>query len=136
MTIASIIFTLGCLVGLSQLPRIWSHRSSFYDAPGGWWPYSEAAWRGWVRGLPAAVVGATLFGVAGIVGGFAGVLDNDAALTDTTSGTVVFVLGVLGFLLIVLSLLALYLNKPKWIVAPHLRKGRGLIYEWRRAREG
>jgi hypothetical protein len=136
MTFVSIVFALGCLVALPQVVGIWTHRTATYDEPAAWWPYSDAAWRGWVRGLPVTVIGASLMAAAGVVGGFTGVIDSEAPLTDTASGAVVFVLGLAAFLLIVLGMCALYVNAPKWIVPRHLRQEHGLVAEWRQEREG
>lgn len=134
MKALSIVFLLGCLLGLTQVRAIWSHRSSFYDEPGAWWPHSEAAWRGWVRGLPVSVLGGTLLGVTSAVGAFTGVFDSDAAVTDSAAGMVVFALAVASISTGVLGMSAVFLNRPKWVVPPYLRAGPGLISEWRRLR--
>jgi hypothetical protein len=135
MRVLSVVFLLGALVGLAQLPAMWRGNDRFYDrdGPGPWWPYSKAAWRAWVRGMPPAVVAAVLMGVGTVIGSFAGKFDSGAEekLGDTTTGVVMFVLFVAAFAGFLLSLATLFVNRPRWLVAPRFRQDRGLFAEWR-----
>ncbi len=136
MLVLSVAFAVGSLIVLVyEVPRLWGHRGTRYDTPMPYWRHSEAAWRGWVRGMPAGCVGAFLIGVAGTVGALGGHFEAEEP-TLANGGWLVLAAALGAVPAVLVSLSALYLNVPKWAVPPHLRDQPGLVEEWRRAKKG
>jgi hypothetical protein len=111
--------SLGVLLSARQLPRLWHHRSDFWDHKPTGIPYSHAAWRGWVRAIPAGCVGAGALVAAGwIVVLLPRSPGSKAALALAST---VLALAIAGMASIVLF------NWPKRLVPPHLRNEPGLF---------
>lgn len=112
---------------LRNLPRIWRHELRTFDRMNPYWPWGETLWRGWVRMMPLGVIAMTILlplGTAGFV------------VPEDPTGPFVrplwWVLPVLGALALfwVLAAGVVLLNRPKRLVAPHLRSQPGALEEW------
>lgn len=129
--IVAALLLLIVIFGLRNLPRIWRHELRTYDEVNAYWPWGEAPWRGWVRAMPLSVVWlALVFPLAGL----------GAVIPEEPAGPFVrplwWVLPTLGAFALFGVLFAgvVLFNRPRAIVAPHLRTQSGAVEERRRAR--
>ena len=122
------------MVGASwRIPKIWSDErmtDRLFKTMRSWWPWGQPLLRGWIRALPAGLVGGWLLVASTIV----------AALvaTDTIESSLGFgVLAILVFLLFMsLATVAsvMLFNRPSVAVPSHLRNQSGAVSEWRHAK--
>jgi len=122
------------MVGASwRMPKIWSDEQMtdrLFKTMRSWWPWGQPLLHGWIRALPAGLVGGWLLVASTIV----------AALvaTDTIESSLGFgVLAILVFLLFVsLATVAsvMLFNRPSVAVPSHLRDQSGAVSEWRGAK--
>jgi hypothetical protein len=112
---------------IRQLPTLWKAPAKRFARVPSWWLWGKGLWSGWMRSVPAGTVSAALLGLAGFFG----------LLSTGTSGevhdavwrifAVIFVTAI--FIAIVIMPLIIFVNRPKFMVAPHLRKQKGLLAE-------
>jgi hypothetical protein len=102
---------------------LWRGRTDVFDRPPGAWPYSETLWKGWVRSLVVqcliitSAIGLILYSIWGP--------------SDKSTARVVFVVGlVVAGLAFALGMTAIYWNRPKFVVPPHLRSEPGAVAQW------
>ena len=130
-------FAVLTLVFLLTLPRaraLWrggpaiAETERFYRS---FWPYSDAALRGWLR---AQVAGMLDF-MCAYVAGTEAVLKS---LVPRGAWPILEMLGVIGlagvFLMTVAVVSIVLFNMPKLLVIPELRGQEGLVAYWRRSR--
>lgn len=116
-----------------NVPRFWRHELRTYDRVPAAWPWGDALWRGWVRAIPIGT--ATL--AVGLVAALSGL-----AVDEDPSGPLPrplwWAVPALAVLAIAFALMlgVVLLNRPKRIVAPHLRSEAGAIEEWWSAMRG
>jgi len=94
-----------------------------YRAPD-WWPFDLVWWRALVRSGPAGTIEGPLVAAGYVVSGF------DSSSAQQVVEVIVAVLAAVALLLT--AAVALY-NRPKLLVAPHLRKLPGAVDEWKGA---
>lgn len=120
------VFFVG--LGIWVMPRVWRDEL----APGGehapgWWPWGEALWQGGRRVVPlspAAFAVGLVFGL-----GSAYVPEQPEGPFVRPYWAVIPFLGALG-LVFALALAVVFLNRPKFIVPPHLREHPGALAAW------
>jgi len=121
---------------LWALPRVWHHEWTHLDRTPYSWRWGDAAWRGYVRALPASIMG---FGV------LSATVPLLMLFPEDPQGPFVrpywFILLSQGMLIVPLLSMgtAILFNQPKFIVPPHLRAQPGMLAEWAaawRARRG
>ena len=130
--VALLLFmSAGALLAVRQLPRIWTHRTTFYDVVPRWWPWGGALWRGWVRSLPLGVVLGCALVALFAVGFFLGPPEpGPFGLVAPLWYATAVLLVVFGYVAL-LCTIALF-NWPKAAVPPHLRHEPGALQEWTR----
>jgi len=107
-----VAFALSLVIG----PRIWRNKWDYaWDPAGG-----GAMWRGFVRITP---IGGPVLGMTGLVAVIHWLGDG----RQTASFAVASVIWVA--MLVVVGTIVLF-NRPKWMVAPHLRRQPGAVGEW------
>lgn len=120
--LAPFILMIGVLAGLLVLPKVWRNEKQLFSVtPSPFWPLGKATWRGYIRGYPISNL---LIAVAVVLYFF---VRHDG-------GNIVGVGSVVSFSLL-LALFVMYLgimffNRPRWLVAPHLRSQPGAVKEW------
>lgn len=124
LVLGAVLFASTALI-LWNAPRVWrNERGMDADSPPANWMWGRPAWRGFVRGvslvlpLEMTLLSLTLLTVA-ISGG------DDAGLSMLSSVLACFTT----FVIIAGHGCAGLLNRPKWLVAPHLRHQPGMIAE-------
>jgi hypothetical protein len=128
MVVSIIVFV--AMLGLFALAitRIWQGRSELdAGSPPGWWPFSDALWRGVARAFPVQAACVILLIGGGIGADLAG---KDSA--GYAIGMTVGLAGLLGIFLLALPIT--FFNRPRFLVPPHQRDEPGALAEWRRAR--
>jgi len=113
------MLSAGVVVAARQIPRLWTHASSYWDVKPHGVPWSEAAWEGWVRALPAACVGGAALDVAAWI---AVLLSKSAASKAALAAA-----SAVWLLAMVIAGAIILFNRPRWLVPPHLRRQPGLI---------
>ena len=117
--VAAAILALGWYGAL----LLWRGRTDIFDRPPGAWPYSETLWRGWVRSIVVqcliitSAIGLILYSIWGP--------------SDEGTARVVFIIGLaVAGLAFALGMTAIYWNRPKFVVPPHLRSEPGAFAQW------
>lgn len=113
------VLTVGAIVALRQLPRLWNHESAFWDQKPNGFVWSDAVWAGWVRAALVSCCG----GLAMIIAGWTLVLGSPSTVTKAI--VIVFFLGM--FMALGLAMLIVLFNWPKLLVPPHLRGEPGVL---------
>ena len=119
------------LAGLVGIRRLWRRETTFYDRVPGWWIWSDALWRGFVRALPVGAVGFLMF----IATGITAALVPEVPPSETCCGfarpvwAVALILVPFCLIMLLLATIVLF-NWPAALVPPHLRGQPGLIREW------
>ncbi len=111
---------------LRRLPAIWRNEHGWdpdYPPPG--WLYDRALWRALVRTNPVSVGLLVLCVPVYVL--------SEAGTTSLVGVVVLYALGLAGAACAGLAVSVAVANRPKWLVAPHLRHQPGLIAEWRGA---
>ena len=118
--VAAVILAVGWYGAL----HLWRGRTDIFDRPPGVWPYSETLWRGWVRSIVVqcliitSAIGLILYSILGP--------------SDKGTARVVFIVGLaIAGLAFALGMTAIYWNRPKFVVPPHLRSELGAFAQWR-----
>jgi hypothetical protein len=103
--------------------RMWRNEWNTWDPDrvASWWPYGGALWRAVLRFSPAG-------GAAGVLTGLSAFLLSFESDGLYGGGLVLAILA-LGVFFVVCASIALF-NRPKRLVAPHLRDQPGAIGEW------
>jgi hypothetical protein len=120
--IGLIVLAVIVLLGTSFIPRYWSHPVEYRPPRPEWWFFGDAVWRGFLRSLPAAVIGAWFL----ILATFGIVLSNRKIIDES----VPVWLGLGFFLFGVLAITIALFNWPKFLVPPSLRDEPGAVQEW------
>lgn len=120
------LFSLLMLRFAIEVPRIWRGDVDRSSAVPVTWPWGGISWRAVIRAGPAALIG----GLTLIVG-FPALLIAPEKANGAFARPLIVVLPVLG--LFTLSLVAVLcvalLNRPRFLVAPHLRGAPGALAE-------
>ncbi len=103
-----------------KLPAVWRNEHGFDpDVPPPGWIFDPASWRALVRTYPATV-GMMAFGVPFAL----------LSVFPDAAPPAMYVTGAATLAFTVLAVSTAVANRPKWLVAPHLRHQPGLIAEW------
>jgi len=119
-----------CFIYVRAAPRLWDGRAGAAEdePPPGGWPLGAASWRGGMRAtlvtLPCSAL-LILFGWA-----------FNRTSPDSTAYDVLGTLGAASVLLLIgLTASITLVNRPRFLVPPHLRSQRGVLQERRERRE-
>jgi hypothetical protein len=132
----AIVLTLLMLVMIGaslRMPNIWSDEQMsdrLFKTMRSWWPWGEPLLRGWIRALPAGLMGGWLLVAATIVAAM--VATEKLASSPGFGGLAILVFLVFLSLGTVASIVLF--NRPSFAVPPHLRSQTGAVSEWRGAR--
>jgi len=113
--------------GVRNLPRIWRHEFAHLDRMPASWPFGEALWRGYVRGMPAGTIAFGLMVAAGLL---------LALVPEEPAGPFVrpYWAVILTFAVVALGVATIvgvvFFNRPKIFVPPHQRRQPGAVAEW------
>ncbi len=129
-----LIVLLAVMLGASwRLAKLWrDDRMSdrIFKTMRSWWIWGDVLLRGWIRALPVGLVGGWLLVLAMAVAA--------ALATETMESSLGFGLLALLVLLLFVSLgmavSVMLLNRPNFVVPPHLRNAPGALKEWRSTR--
>jgi hypothetical protein len=127
-----IVALVGGALAARNLPRLWRNEIRSFDRMQAWWPLGMALWRGWVRGMPLAFFAGCFLLVAVIVGAFVP-QDSDSEGFAAPAWYVIPVLGTF-FMSLVLFFSVVLVNRPRFVVPPHLRDQPGALKEWLRGK--
>lgn len=115
---AAVLFVVA---GSVLMPSIWrNERGHDPDRPPAMWGFGIVLWRATVRLVPLSVP-ACLVGVAVVLTGAGG---------DESPSPVSLIAGFASLVLLALIFSVALFNRPKSIVAPHLRHQPGALAEW------
>ena len=115
------------LLALPQLPKIWFHRTSFYDRAPGWWGWGEAGWQGWLRSTPVL---ASLAYAGLLMGIYIGILSPALHLPRTVDLVAIWLFLAVFFGGLLLACTIFVANFPAFLVPPHLRSQEGMLKTW------
>ncbi len=128
-----VVFGFAVLLAIAavrNLPRVWRHEFRHQDRVPDYWPWGEALWHGYVRAIPVGTF-TILIGIA--------VLGLGLLVPEEPTGPLVrpywYVLPAFSAMGIVFltMVMIVFFNRPKRLVAPHLRRQPGAIAFWLRA---
>jgi hypothetical protein len=116
LVISVVICFAACALFIPVGPRIWRNEWGY-----AWDPASGGAlWRGFVRSTM----------ISGPFLGLTGVLNVIYALSDRRTTAMFTVVAMLWMALLVCAVTIVLFNRPKRLVAPHLRHQPGAVGEW------
>jgi uncharacterized membrane protein len=120
-----VVFIVISIVGITRLPTLWKETPRRSARAPTWWLWGDSLWRGWMRALPAGTVSAALLGLSCCFGFLSTATSGEVHDAAWRIFAVLFVSAI--FIPIVIMPLIILVNRPKFVVAPHLRKQKGLI---------
>ncbi len=128
-----LIFLLILMFGASaRIVRLWRDEAvakRIFKSMRSWWLWGDALLRGWVRALPAGVVGGWLLAASMTL---AALLATETVPRAGFLVLAVLVVGIFISMAVVASIMLV--NRPPFAVPPHLRGQQGALAEWRSAR--
>ena len=124
----------GGTAAVARVPSFWKDQWSGAfrqpDSAPAWWLWGQPFWRAYLRGYP---LGAVAFLI--VMASFAA--SNLMQRSPDEAGPAFWALLPGGLALAVATVLGLglvFINRPKWVVAPRHRSEPGVLQEWRRRR--
>jgi hypothetical protein len=131
--LAFVIFFTLAIAATYRLPRYWRGEISVIPSMSRWWPFGGPLLRAWERSMPAAFAAGWSLIVAFLTGWLAAV----GKRTDSQPLRDLAYVGIAAIAVFFLSLFVVatvvLINRPKFIVPPHLRQQPGAVQEWFRA---
>jgi hypothetical protein len=110
--------------------RLWHNAPSLLDSAPERWPYSNAAWRAFRRASVSITLYVIVYALVGLL--FAATGGAGSALGTASA----IALAALGFVAVPVLLTVIFLSRPRFLIAPHLREEPSYMSERRRLPTG
>ncbi len=125
--LAAGVLAAAAVIGVFQLPKFWRNEQQVYrtlhEKFHSFWPLGEGLWHGYIRALPIGLLGLIL----AVLSFLALALGRSVPLLAPLGFFLFFPLFALTMLI---GVGVVFLNWPKFVVAPHLRSQPGAVQEW------